>query len=90
MSRPAWFDAKITAGNVLTIAVMIVGFFIWGVRLEARVDEQGKALIELRATDANLASRLETARDLAGTRQEAVLSRLARIEAILERMDKRP
>lgn len=88
MTKPGWFDPKITAGNVITIAVMLVGFFLWGARLEARVDEQSKSLIELKATDVQFATRLEVSRDLAGSRQELILTKLTRLETIIERLER--
>jgi hypothetical protein len=89
MSLPNWLDPKITMGNVITLVVMIVGFFVWGVRLEGRVDVQGEKLAKLELADGKLTTQVDAARELASNRQEALLTRLARIEAILERLDKR-
>lgn len=88
MTKPQWFDAKVTMGNLITITVMVVGFFIWGVRLEARVDDQARSLSDLKATDTNMMGRIEAQRDLASTRQELVLTKLTRLETILERLEK--
>jgi outer membrane murein-binding lipoprotein Lpp len=88
MSVPRWFDAKITAGNLITIAVMLVGFFVWGARLEARVDDYGNKIVKLEAQDAAMTAKIDATRDNASLRQEAVLTRLTRIETILERWDK--
>jgi hypothetical protein len=88
VSLPTWIDPKITAGNILTLAVMIVGFFIWGARLEARVDDYGKTIARLETSDIAMNAKIEASRELASGRQEAVLTRLARMEAILERLEK--
>lgn len=88
MTMPKWIDPKITAGNVITLGVMIVGFFLWGARIEAQQNEHSKTMQKLEAADTILLNKIETTRDLAGSRQEAVLTRLTRIETILERLDK--
>ena len=88
MTTPNWIDPKITVGNIITLLVMIVGFFVWGVRLEAEVSTQTERIVKLEAADVKLTAQAESARDSGVARQEAVLTRLARIEAILERIDK--
>lgn len=88
MTTPNWIDPKITVGNIITLLVMVVGSFIWGIRLEAEVSTQTERIVKLEAADVKLTAQAESARDSGMARQEAVLTRLARIEAILERIDK--
>jgi cell division septation protein DedD len=108
MAKPAWFDMKITLGNVITIVTVALGAIWWSSKLEARVDKFADIVIELKANDTKFATDLRTAetkfaaqldaaKDLAVSRQEAVINRLsvidarnARIEAILERIERRP
>lgn len=96
MTVPKWIDPKITAGNIVTLAVMIVGFFVWGVRLEARVDHFAEKVGKLEAEDKGMAARIDAARDLATSRQEAIIREMsglrievARMNAILERSERR-
>lgn len=49
---------------------------------------QAIAQAELKAKDAELTAAVTVMRDAAAARQEAVLTRLARIETILERLEK--
>jgi FtsZ-binding cell division protein ZapB len=95
IQKPDWFDMKITLGNLITLSVFVVGFFAWGLKLEAKVDQKAehierlqKAVDELKSMDVITHSRIESLRDVASTRQEAVITRLARIETILERVEK--
>lgn len=97
MTVPKWIDPKITIGNIVTLAVMVVGFFVWGVRLEARVDHFAEKISKMESVDAKMSSQIDAARDLATNRQEALINRLGAVEAntaamraILERLERRP
>ena len=96
-AKPDWFDMKITLGNVLTLVGMLIGAIWWGSKIETRIDMMHDRTVKLEAADVKLTSQLETMRDLAATRQEGIISQLsvlnarnARIEAILERLERRP
>jgi hypothetical protein len=83
-----YVDMKITLGNIITLVAMLVAGTMAYARIEARVDEQGKALMKLETSDISMLAKLEAARDLASARQEAISSRLTRMEAILERIER--
>lgn len=96
-AKPEWFDLKITLGNVITIATVIIGAVWWSSKLEARVESFSEKVARLEANDVKITSQVEVIRDNAAARQEAVINRLAaidarnaRIEAILERLERRP
>jgi hypothetical protein len=88
MSKPEWWKWEVTPGNVVSWIVIAVGLVLAYSRVESRVDETAKMVIRLEASDTAMNARIEAARELATGRQEAVLTRLARMEAILERIEK--
>ena len=61
-----------TAGNLLTAAVLASGMLIWGVRLEGRVDSMDRR-----------ADRLEQARDRDDRETQALVAQLAGLSATL-------
>jgi hypothetical protein len=88
MTKPNWWKWEVTPGNVVSWIVIMVGVAIAYARVEARVDDAAKSISRLEAADVKLLLQIETARDLAVSRQEMILSRLSRIEAILDRVER--
>lgn len=83
-------------GLILTLTV--AGVLGW-TDLHRKIDQNERVLVDLRAArgqsmaelrqgDAALSAAIEAVKDTAATRQEQILTRLTRIETILDRMDR--
>ena len=89
MSMPKWIDPKITVGNILTIAVLLFGFFSWGIQLAARVDKISEEMSALKAQDVKIDDKLANLVRGSNDIEKMLLPRLTRIETILERIEKK-
>lgn len=91
------WDGTVSAGNVLTTLSMAVALIVWGVRLEARVDEEAvlrqhfetttmQAIRDLKADEAGAMAEIESRlNDEAATRR----SDDAEVKASLRNIDDR-
>ncbi len=89
MSMPKWIDPRITVGNIITVGVFVVSFFVWGIALEARVTTLSTEIGGIKAENERTASRANEAAREASTLEKTLLTRLTRIETILDRIDKK-
>lgn len=99
MTYPKWIEPRVTMGNIVTVFVTAIMLVISYTNLQATVTQTSAELVKTNAriaentthdeaTQQVLSGRIDTLRDAAMTRQEAIVARLARIEAILERVEK--
>jgi len=85
---PKWIDPKISLGNLITVATMLLAAIVAYVQLSDQVKASAVDISALKRTDQEIISRVDAMREAGSSRQETVVHRLARIEAILERMER--
>lgn len=87
MTTPTWFDPKLSIGNVLTIATLVIaavaGWFSFEARLSAAAADvtrlEASAAIEMARFDREL-EKLEKQQQAFSDQRQEVAVRLARIE----------
>lgn len=89
---PTYLPLGIVLGLTVAVTLGWINLHNTTEHLEREITELKSArtlsIAEFKAKDAALESRLDAMRDQSTVRQEAVISRLARIETILERLEK--
>ncbi len=99
MTAPKWIDPKVSIGNVLTffsvILAMVISYTQTQDRISAIQNEisivsriRESQILRIEAKDAGFDIDIRFLRDQAVSRQEVIVSRLSRIETILERLEK--
>jgi Tfp pilus assembly protein PilO len=88
-SMSKWtFKTEINIGNLITLAVMLAGFIYGYSQLNEQVKMVAEGAKELRATDRDHSLQLQSLRESAASQREAVSTKLARIETLVEQVVK--
>lgn len=94
MKSRIMFKPEVTPGNLVSWALVVGGFVYGYSSLNAKVDNQTAAIVELKTaigkmegTDAQLQAQINVLRDLSTTRQIDISTKMTRLETILERME---
>ena len=92
---PWWLDPKITIGNIVSTALIIAGFAYGYSELVATTRQTIGHTVRLEKQDedfrvqmSSLRTEISALRENSNTRQFEVVTKLARIEAILERVER--
>jgi hypothetical protein len=94
-------NREVNVWSIVTTVAAAVGTLavggMWVGQQQARLDVFAEKIVRLEAADVKFATQIDLARDTATARQDIVINRLstldarsARVEAILERLERRP
>jgi FtsZ-binding cell division protein ZapB len=93
--KPWWLDVKVTIGNIVTTALVLISIGVMYSRIIGTIDTLSDKVVvldkqndEFKRDVSALRGEIQLLKDSQSTRQIEIASKLGRIEAILEHMQR--
>ena len=87
---PTWIEPKISIGHIGTTIVVLLSLAMAYQRVQDSIATIQAEVQTARAERKVLELEIRSIREIASARQESIVSRLARIEALLEQLSRLP